>query len=139
MCNVCNVYDSAVCVSACVQTMVRFSITATTRGGATLLTHNCLEPPHCPEIFTILRKLLKFNLFATRVACVLCLSQALSVNFKESPDISKNPLNPQEAQILLDQKANPCRIVKSVVSNYRCIGRIDLTFAKHYKDKRFTS
>ena len=46
--------------------------------------------------------------------------------------------------ILLDQKANPCRIVKSVVSNYRCIGRIDLTFevrliAKHYKDKRFTS
>ena len=97
--------EQCVCVSACVQTMVRFSITATTRGGATLLTHNCLEPPHCPEIFTILRKLLKFNSFATRVACVLCLSQALSVNFKESPDISKNPLNPQEAQILLDQKA----------------------------------
>ena len=64
----CICVDNTVCECVSVQTMVRFSITATARGmerqHATLLTHNCLERcivPCVQQIFTIFRNLLKYN------------------------------------------------------------------------------
>ena len=124
MCNVCNVYDSAVCVSACVHVCVCvFNSTASVcecvcadngeifhnchhERRATLLTHNCLERcivQSIREVFTIFRKLLKYNFVATRVAYVLYVSRNLN---KKSPEISKNPQKSSRISrnIQLDQK-----------------------------------